>query len=40
MAEYNKPRGVRLGRFKLTAEEWELLKKLGPLLDVRGTLLH
>lgn len=34
MAEHNKLRGVRLKRFQLSREEWELLKKLGPLLDV------
>ena len=35
-AEYNKPgRGVRLKRFQLSPDEWNLLAKLSPLLDVR-----
>jgi len=35
-AEYNKPgRGVRLKRFQLSLDEWNLLAKLSPLLDVR-----
>jgi hypothetical protein len=34
-AEYNKPgRGVRLKRFQLSPDEWDLLAKLSPLLDV------
>ncbi|KAF8884066.1 hypothetical protein CPB84DRAFT_1850784 [Gymnopilus junonius] len=34
MVEHNKPRGVHLGRFKLALEEWDLLKRPGPLLDI------
>lgn len=35
-AEYNKPgRGVRLKCFQLSPDEWNLLAKLSPLLDVR-----
>ena len=35
-AEYNKPGcGVRLKRFQLSPDEWNLLAKLSPLLDVR-----
>jgi len=35
-AEYNKPgRGVRLKRFQLSPDEWNILAKLSPLLDVR-----
>jgi hypothetical protein len=34
-AEHNKPGcGVRLARFKLSPEEWQLLADLSPLLDV------
>ncbi|KAF4610855.1 hypothetical protein D9613_006637 [Agrocybe pediades] len=32
--EFNKPRGVRLARFRLSAEEWSLLRNLSPLLEV------
>lgn len=35
MEEHNKPRGVRLSRFKLSKEEWDLLAQLFPILDVR-----
>lgn len=34
MEDYNKPRGVRLRRFQLSSEEWDLLSQLYPLLDV------
>lgn len=35
-AEHNKPgRGVRLARFKLSLDEWQLLADLSPLLDVQ-----
>jgi hypothetical protein len=39
MKEYNKPRGVRLQRFQLSDQEWELLKQLFSLLDVSTTYL-
>jgi hypothetical protein len=36
-AEHNKPGcGVRLARFKLSPDEWQLLANLSPLLDVGG----
>ena len=34
-AEHNRPRGVRLQRFRLTQVEWTLLAELSPLLEVR-----
>ena len=37
--EYNKPKGVRLQRYQLSANEWDLLKQLHPLLDVCLSLL-
>ena len=35
MEAHNKSQGVRLRRFRLTGEEWDLLRGLSPLLDVR-----
>ncbi len=37
--EYNKSKGVRLQRYQLSANEWDLLKRLHPLLDVRLSCL-
>lgn len=34
MAQFNKRSGVRLRRFLLTDEEWEILSQLSRLLDV------
>lgn len=34
MERHNQSRGARLGRFKLTKEEWDLLAQLFPILDV------
>jgi hypothetical protein len=35
LEQHNKgTRGVRLNRFKLTKQEWELLAQLHPLLDI------
>ena len=34
MEQHNKSRGVRLKRFQLSTQEWELLLQLYPLLDV------
>ena len=34
MEAHNKSQGVRLRRFCLTLEEWDLLRALSPLLDV------
>lgn len=31
---FNKPQGVRLRRFALTDEEWEIVKQLYDLLEV------
>ena len=31
---FNKPKGVHLQRYQLSASEWNLLKHLHPLLDV------
>ena len=33
-ADFNKPHGVRLRRFQLSTEEWDLLEQLEPLLEV------
>ena len=38
MEAHNKSQGVRLRRFRLTLEEWDLLRALSPLLDVRFNL--
>lgn len=38
--EHNRPKGVRLRRFQLSADEWGLLTHLFPLLDVRCPILH
>ena len=35
MEQHNRPRGARLGRFKLSKDEWELLTQLFHILDVR-----
>jgi hypothetical protein len=32
--QHNKPRSARLKRFQLTKQEWELLEKLFPMLEV------
>jgi hypothetical protein len=38
--QHNRPRTARLRRFQLSKNEWELLDRLFPLLEVRtGTLL-
>ncbi|KAJ3490696.1 hypothetical protein NLJ89_g11414 [Agrocybe chaxingu] len=34
MSEHNKPRGVRLSRFRLSGDEWKILKQLSPLLNI------
>jgi hypothetical protein len=34
MEQHNKNRGVRLRRFQLSAQEWDLLLQIYPLLDV------
>lgn len=34
MPEFNKPKGVRLERFRLLPGEWKLLGELSPVLDV------
>jgi hypothetical protein len=34
MEQHNKPQGVRLKRFRLSVQEWDLLLQLQPLLDV------
>lgn len=34
MSEFNKPGGVRLGRYRLMNSEWETLEALQPMLDV------
>jgi hypothetical protein len=34
MEQHNKSRGVRLKRFQLSTQEWDLLLQLYPLLDV------
>jgi hypothetical protein len=39
MERHNQSRGARLGRFKLTKEEWDLLAQLFPILDVCDLLL-
>lgn len=33
-AEHNRPRGVRLRRFRLLESEWNIMKQLSPLLEV------
>ncbi len=37
--EYNKSKGVHLQQYQLSANEWDLLKHLHPLLDVRLSCL-
>jgi hypothetical protein len=37
MEQHNRARGARLGRFKLSKDEWELLSQLFPILDVRDS---
>lgn len=32
--EHNKPRSVRLTRFRLSSVEWDLLEQLSPILEV------
>jgi hypothetical protein len=39
MEQHNKSRGVRLKRFQLSTQEWELLLQLYPLLDVSCHLI-
>jgi hypothetical protein len=34
LKQHNRPRSSRLKRFHLTKQEWELLEKLFPLLEV------
>jgi hypothetical protein len=34
--QHNRPRSARLKRFQLLKNEWELLEKLFPLLEVRA----
>ena len=34
--QHNRPRSARLKRFQLSKNEWELLEKLFPLLEVRA----
>jgi hypothetical protein len=38
LEQHNKGRSVRLNRFKLSKQEWELLSQLYPLLEVRHLL--
>lgn len=40
MAQFNKPRGVRLRRFILTEDNWTLLDQLHRLLDVSTNILR
>lgn len=37
--QHNRPRSARLKRFQLSKNEWELLEKLFPLLEVRDGVL-
>ena len=39
MEQHNKMRGVRLKRFQLSTQEWDLLLQLYPLLDVSTIVL-
>lgn len=39
MDEFNKPKGVRLARFRLSPTEWKILQELAPVLDV-SLFLH
>ena len=39
-AEHNRPRGVRLQRFRLSQSEWALLAELSPLLEVCFSIYH
>jgi hypothetical protein len=34
-AEFNKPGGVKLRRFRLSDDEWKIIRQLSPMLDVR-----
>ncbi|KJA12993.1 hypothetical protein HYPSUDRAFT_152090 [Hypholoma sublateritium FD-334 SS-4] len=34
MEAHNKSQGVQLRRFRLTEEEWDLLREISPLLDI------
>ena len=36
--QHNRPRSARLKRFQLSKNEWELLEKLFPLLEVRAAI--
>jgi hypothetical protein len=40
LEQHNRPRSSRLKRFQLTKQEWELLEKLFPLLEVSQFRLH
>lgn len=40
LEQHNRPRSSRLKRFQLTKPEWELLKRLIPLLEVSQYHLH
>jgi len=40
LEQHNRPRPSWLKRFQLTKQEWELLEKLFPLLEVSQFRLH
>jgi hypothetical protein len=40
MQEHNRQRGARLRRFQLSAEEWNILQELSPLLEVSTSYFY